>query len=519
MSKESFRKFFLRKLIIASALIFCALSLSACFPEDHEPFYFGGSCNDETGIKHDCVVGEIKYEETCAERSVVTKEIPPHTEIVDGKEVEVPWVRPIFRDKYPGVSNKIVSCVKDLVKGVTEGQIVTIRDKVSRAVTLLLTLYIIFIGIRAVFGDISNIRGEFIVFILTALGVVFIVQKGGLEHYINVFIGTQTAVVDTVTKSIGSADDICAPYTEVWQRIDCAISRFLFADPEILAGRPDGLVGVPKGVESVGILPFAIILTLLLTPVGPFLLILSLFILLFMVAAFAQAILIFVVSLIAIVFLGLLGPIIVPMILFKRQIFNFWLEILLGYTLQPAMIMGYLAFMVNAMNYAFDTPGGLGEQYKLAQEAKFVKDPLITTCSDNQKSNAEGCGDPVSAHGGSEQTTFGMTKMYPYHDYAATIPVPPDGASQEEIDIYQQQLEEARIKEEEDNRIYGDNFLQNILVFAILLGLTLSFMANVVEFGAQLTGLSAVQAAGGINLLNTAIGRVQGALQAGGGKK
>jgi len=260
-------------------------------------------------------------------------------------------------------------------------------------------------------------------------------------------------------------------------------------------------------------------LTLLLTPVGPFLLILSLFILLFMVAAFAQAILIFVVSLIAIVFLGLLGPIIVPMILFKRQIFNFWLEILLGYTLQPAMIMGYLAFMVNAMNYAFDTPGGLGEQYKLAQEAKFVKDPLITTCSDNQKSNAEGCGDPVSAHGGSEQTTFGMTKMYPYHDYAATIPVPPDGASQEEIDIYQQQLEEARIKEEEDNRIYGDNFLQNILVFAILLGLTLSFMANVVEFGAQLTGLSAVQAAGGINLLNTAIGRVQGALQAGGGKK
>lgn len=80
------------------------------------------------------------------------------------------------------------------------------------------------------------------------------------------------------------------------------------------------------------------------------------FIILLMMAAFGQAVLIYITSLFAIVVLGTFAPIILPLFLFRatRRVFDFWLQMLFTYTLQPGIMLCYLSFMLFVFQYVMN---------------------------------------------------------------------------------------------------------------------------------------------------------------------
>ena len=77
------------------------------------------------------------------------------------------------------------------------------------------------------------------------------------------------------------------------------------------------------------------------------------FILLMIIAAFGQAMIVYLTSLFAIFVLGLFAPLILPTVLFTqtRRIFETWIQLLFAYSLQPGIVLCYLSFMVYVLQY------------------------------------------------------------------------------------------------------------------------------------------------------------------------
>ncbi len=77
------------------------------------------------------------------------------------------------------------------------------------------------------------------------------------------------------------------------------------------------------------------------------------FVIILMMFAFAQAALVYITSLFAIVILGLLAPLILPCLLFKytQKIFQTWVQLLFAYSIQPAILLTYMTFMIFVLQY------------------------------------------------------------------------------------------------------------------------------------------------------------------------
>jgi type IV secretory pathway VirB6-like protein len=87
--------------------------------------------------------------------------------------------------------------------------------------------------------------------------------------------------------------------------------------------------------------------------VGFFSFILGFGVILLMFFAFAQAAMVYITSLFAILFLGLFAPIIIPLFLFKntRGIFESWLQMFFVYSLQPGLLLCYLTMMILVLQF------------------------------------------------------------------------------------------------------------------------------------------------------------------------
>lgn len=128
------------------------------------------------------------------------------------------------------------------------------------------------------------------------------------------------------------------------------------------------------------------------------------FIILLMIAAFGQAVVIYITSMFAIVVLSLFAPIMIPCFLFRptRRIFDFWLQMFFTYMLQPGIMLAYLSFMLfvmqYVMSYKFDEDGSSTVSSKSLIEFHFSDiyknadrqgNQVLTSSQDTSSDNME----------------------------------------------------------------------------------------------------------------------------------
>lgn len=108
---------------------------------------------------------------------------------------------------------------------------------------------------------------------------------------------------------------------------------------------------------------------------GFFSFILGFGVILLMFFAFAQAAMVYVTSLFAILLLGLFAPIIIPLFLFKptRGIFESWLQMFFVYTLQPGLLLCYLTMMILVLQFiVFEKHDIYNPVSQTAEKASFI---------------------------------------------------------------------------------------------------------------------------------------------------
>jgi type IV secretory pathway VirB6-like protein len=294
------------------------------------------------------------------------------------------------------------------------------------------------------------------------------------------------------------------------------------------------------------------------------------FVIILLIAAFAQAVLVYITSLFAIVVLGLFAPLILPTFLFKqtRGIFEKWLQLLISYSLQPGIILCYMAFMIFVLQYMVaykssitkDAEGfniadlHFGDKYKQGfKDYEEMFKIAVNTSTENTKNyegniqqglNSERIGERRSYQDYSlinrgdnpyevvatETTTENRAGLFSNiglnfantnaNSYGIGMPAFYFGNIQEQqkrtfikytnnpnIDESAQRAQENQLDvtsginpvdeaieaqkefEKEDFQI-KIGYMQSLLVILLTLGLTLSFMSNVMAFAGQIAGVS-----------------------------
>ncbi len=470
-----------------------------------------------------------------------------------------------LNEVYPGFTKRLVSCIQKILSGVVDSQLGDLLAYFSDLVTILLTLYIVFFGIKVMLGNVRTIKSDAAVVVLTIAGVSYAVNNAGVEEFLQLFIASQESLVGVVTRSIIQAElplsgetgvsyNLCSQYTDTWQRIDCVIAYYMGADPAQFAGEPgsfamatyefadEGSTSGERKQVTLGF--FFIIMGLLFTSnLGIIFLLLGLMIPLLMVAAFAQAITVYIGSLLVLIFLGIMAPLIIPTILFPvtNSIFRFWFQMVLSYIFLPAILMAYLAFMVHILAYFFTaeprscvppaTPGDppdctsiaqikpLKEIYKQIYGAYNESSGLATGDPSDQQMNRrtysgliESCtalSEDASCEGNTQINTSVGTIWVP--DFALDMV-----GSEEGILHYDYNgngvLDENELQDLiESKEQASDNFLYNLLVTVLLLALTFGFMANVLAFGGSLAGIAASPVSQALDVYNRTLTRLSAA--------
>jgi len=303
---------------------------------------------------------------------------------------------------FTGLTHRIVECIRSVLWRVQETQLNDLIVQAGNYVRALITLYIILYGIKILFGNTRNVAGDFLVFASTAAAVLVFTTTTELRDYMEAFSTVQESFIDAVTTNI-SLGGRCVNTTldavtlsppadpfefNIWQKIDCTIVNMLGILPYSNVDNYltwGGLSGdAPPGGANILVDPFnwdyndsglsgtyitsVVILFFIMgatvfSSIGIIILILGGALVILMISAFAEAIRLYVIALMSLVFLGMVGPIIIPMVMFEatKSVFDNWLRYLFSYTLQPSIAFAYLAFMLNILNLVINggvTQGG-----------------------------------------------------------------------------------------------------------------------------------------------------------------
>jgi hypothetical protein len=297
----------------------------------------------------------------------------------------------------------------------------------------------------------------------------------------------------------------------------------------------------PKSVKdgfALIMLPATLYMGLFWTPWGPWLMLLGGGVIMTMMAALIQCVIVYITSFMVVVFLGILGPIVIPMVLFHtfREGFMHWVQMMFAYMIQPAIVLAYITFMmfvidvslfgrapvsqadldaataqiaaigadtsltpqqvqnqVNTITKANEFPkeGSLMWFYnKVATDPKenFVDEDRFTVTAQTQSKNKSKGGDNTTATSGNEKGAFSFTRYY----------FQPGGLNSSKL-----------------NQTEGYRLVQAVLQALLLFYLTYTFLPNIMNFGAQLAGLEATSKMVALNAYNQMADKVQRSMRGG----
>lgn len=313
-----------------------------------------------------------------------------------------------------GITYRLTECSKSILENVADSAFDTMLKGLSKAVFATLTMFVALTGYKMILGGVRNLKAEALTMLLKLVFVAYMALwtgtagTSGLKMVYGIVTGMSSGMVDLVSSSIGSSgpcstttDAITGsaiPETNLWKRIDCTILVFIGRVGTAYESRSidldqngaiegdennvsvlktttgardlncDGVVVGVGGANADGSVSrvdeinapkedftlFEIGLSQLFTPHGIFIMALLAAASLMIFFAMYKALMVYIISFIAITFLFLVSPIFFPLFLFARtrQMFLTWVAMIIGYTLQPAMLMAFVAFLLATINVA-----------------------------------------------------------------------------------------------------------------------------------------------------------------------
>lgn len=462
------------------------------------------------------------------------------------------------RTPYSGVTNRLVTCVRmTLMNTIATKQAKLLAEPMANITLLLAAIAIALYGYEVVLNK-QGARKPYTLIARSALivGVISFSSANGVKEYMDFFITGQEELANVVSShvkvTVKTSTDPNATFTAMcgrsekkyktggpqvpdpdnagamidaeesrvystWERVDCIMASMLgmrvlkkdgkredFGD---LALDAFDISSIGKD-EALVLMPAALFLGLLWTSYGGWIILIGGFVVFTMIAAFAHAVLVYVVSMVVVVFLSVIGPIVVPMALFEstRHGFLLWLQMLFAYMLQPAMVMAYLTFMMIIIDstvygrppltdneqtrkeqllddqaHSAITPAGIKELEALAFPKSgslmwyYNKVAMADLKSFPQKAllNMKGLTQSVNvSQGGNNQTaTAGNEKGGITAFLYEFLPGGANARAANESEMYR--------------------LVQSLLTAALLFGLTYTFLVTIMARGVQIAGLEA----------------------------
>jgi hypothetical protein len=263
-------------------------------------------------------------------------------------------------DCYPGLANRVVGCIRQTLHNASEVFFDPDRGMhsiLARAIMALITLGVAIYGVMIVSGQVEKLnRDTFTLLIKITLVTYFVVNTQMLYEMILVAIDSLATSVFQFSST--GLFGVCMQKFSVWERMDCMIDSVIgIRTSEITSasfkGFNEKFIGetMQRGLIAtffelmksssfgllIGAMGFVFIYTMLFFVV--------------------RVLFTFLISFISLTFLLMIGPIFIPLIIFRatKQFFDKWIRLIISSALQPIVLVAFITFAVAAMDLAMFT--------------------------------------------------------------------------------------------------------------------------------------------------------------------
>ncbi len=227
-----------------------------------------------------------------------------------------------------------------------------LQNTLQGAVRMLLSLAIIFYGMKILIGNAEIKKPDILMFLLKIGLVMYFATGDAWQGYFFEGVYNASSVFSEMVFDIDSSLEVSKKdgcqfddtsissnpypddkdYLSLWDTLDCKITRYLGYGPEV-------------SVANICMLILASIFT---GPFGVYFAMALMFFGFFFISMTIRALHIFLSSAMAIILMVYISPIIIPMVMFPKtkDIFQKWLTNLIGFCLQPMILFAYIAIFI-----------------------------------------------------------------------------------------------------------------------------------------------------------------------------
>lgn len=255
--------------------------------------------------------------------------------------------------KFEGIVNRFGSCIKETVMKVAVKYFDKMYSYFLTALNAFLTFGVIIYGVMLAAGMVDNVKRDSIVVLLKVAFVAFFCAN--LEMIYFWVIDMMDGLIDLYFTFTTSQDQgQCQSQGQGWgpfKRLDCLLDLVIGLKGDKYNGTYTQKLsgeGVGRGfinfffkagiTGSVGMIiagiGFFIVWTLIMTVI--------------------KITLMYLLAIIALTFIVMIGPLFIPLVIFKqtKQYFDSWLRLLVSFGLQPVIMFAYVAMMIIAFDKA-----------------------------------------------------------------------------------------------------------------------------------------------------------------------
>ena len=242
-------------------------------------------------------------------------------------------------DAQTGLTNKVVECISFAVRSAGDAFFSEFFTFLAVGIGATVTLGIALMGVMITAGGLERPSRDGIVFVIKVSIAGFVL--GSMPQIYDMVLAIIQGFMEVVTNfsNANFALAHCEPPATLWDRVDCMFAILIGYDGNGIPKLSSGMTGfffqsLGAGVQG--------------TIVG----IAGLYVIIKMLFGIVKALFVYLFALIGLVFMMMIGPIFIPLILFRagKQYFDHYLKVIISLVLQPVILFGYLVFMVIAID-------------------------------------------------------------------------------------------------------------------------------------------------------------------------
>ncbi len=262
-----------------------------------------------------------------------------------------------------------VTCFQNVIEGLAEKNIEAFSAYLGNAVSAVLMLAVIFMGIKVSTGLTSadRVKTDFIVFAIKASFVAWLIYNSGLTYMWSL---TQDVYNGAIALVISPADipgcPMSADTAGIWSVMDCLLTGLMGFSSK------NGFGTTWQGVSMASILMGA---KLFENTSGSFIFAIFANAIVAIIMAFARIAFIYMLSMVGLILLYTISPLVIPMMLFQRtaEYFKNWYQAVISMIMQVVIMFAFFTFAVTLIyQLVMKPPDGIVHVYKKLQPSYQV---------------------------------------------------------------------------------------------------------------------------------------------------